>query len=259
MITLKSADEIEKLYRANQVVAEVLSVLEEKTEPGIDTLTLDRLAYEICIQRGAKPAFLNYPGPTPYPGTICASVNEEVVHGIPSKNRVLKEGDILSIDFGCHLDGFVGDSALTVAVGKISKEAALLMKATRESLFAGIDMAREGNRLFDISHAVQSVAEAAGFSVVRDFVGHGIGREMHEPPQIPNYGQPGRGVRLKNGMVLALEPMVNVGTYEVKVKEDGWTAVTADGQLSCHFEHSIAITPDGPRILSQRRSETAHG
>jgi methionyl aminopeptidase len=254
-IHCRTADEVEKLYRANQIVAEVLSRLVEEVKPGIDTLTLNKIAESMCRKRGAEPTFLNYPGVTPYPGTICASINEEVVHGIPSRTRVLKEGDILSIDFGVRLDGYCGDSALTIPVGKVSGEASRLMDATRRSLFAGIDQARIGNRLFDISYAIQTTAEAEGFSVVRDFVGHGIGREMHEPPQIPNFGNPGQGDRLAEGMVFALEPMINAGTWQVKVLDDGWTAVTADGKLSAHFEHSVAITTNGPRILSLRNSE----
>ena len=255
MITLKSDEEIEKLYRANQIVAEVLSVLCNTVKPGVDTLTLDRIAEKMCREAGAEPAFLGYPGPTPFPATICASVNDEVVHGIPSTDRVLAEGDILSIDFGVQIDGFFGDSAVTVPVGNVSDKARRLMDATRRALFAGIEQAREGNRLYDISAAVQNTAESEGFSVVRDFVGHGIGSRMHEPPQIPNFGQPARGVRLKRGMVLALEPMINAGTWAVKVKSDGWTAVTADGDLSAHFEHSVAITADGPRVLSLRKTE----
>lgn len=255
MIKLKSSTEIEKLYKANQIVAEVLSRLAEEVKPGIDTLTLDRIAETMCRKQGAVPAFLNYPGPVPYPASICASINEEVVHGIPSKKRILVEGDIISIDFGVKIDGYYGDSAITLAVGKVSGEAAKLMDVTRKALFAGIDQAREGNRLFDISHAIQTVAEAGGFSVVRDFVGHGIGKKMHEPPQIPNFGEPGQGVRLKAGMVFALEPMINAGTWKVKVKDDGWTAITSDNSLSAHFEHSLAVTKDSPRILSLRRSE----
>ncbi len=255
MIKLKNSAQIEKLYRANQIVAEVLSRLAEEIKPGVDTLTLDKIAELMCRERGAVPAFLNYPGPVPYPASICASINQEVVHGIPSEKRVLARGDIISIDFGAIFDGYVGDSAVTYPVGKISDNAALLLDVTRKSLFAGIEKARVGNRLFDISHGIQTVAEDGGFSVVRDFVGHGIGREMHEPPQIPNFGEPGQGVRLKAGMVIALEPMVNAGTWKIRVKDDGWTAVTADNSLSAHFEHSVAITKDGPKILSLRRSE----
>lgn len=255
MITLKSDDEIERLYRANQIVGEVLSALAEKVAPGVDTLTLDKIAEKMARDQGAIPSFLNYPGPTPFPASICASINDEVVHGIPTERRVLQDGDIISIDFGVIFEGFNGDSALTLPVGNVSPEAEKLMKYTRDSLFAGIEQAVEGNRLYDISHAIQVTAESGGFSVVRDFVGHGIGREMHEPPQIPNFGEPKRGVRLKNGMVFALEPMINAGTYKVRVKKDGWTAATADGRLSAHFEHSIAITKDGPRILSLRSSE----
>jgi methionyl aminopeptidase len=256
MITLKTSEEIEGLYRANRIVADVLDALCSEIKPGVDTLTLDRIARRICREAGAKPAFLDYPGPkTPFPAVICASLNDEVVHGIPTEERVLAEGDILSIDFGVEKDGFYGDSALTVPVGKVSDEAQRLMTITQKSLFDGIEQAREGNRLYDISHAIQSTAESAGFSVVRHFVGHGIGRKMHEPPQIPNFGEPGKGVRLRNGMVFALEPMINAGTYAVSEKDDGWTAVTSDGKLSAHFEHSIAITADGPRILSLRSTE----
>ena len=221
-------------------------------------MTLDRIAEAMCREAGAEPAFLNYmgPAPTPFPASICASINEEVVHGIPSRNRVLKKGEIISIDFGAKYNGFVGDSALTVPVGEVSEEARRLMEVTRAALFAGIETAIPGNRVFDISHAIQTTAEAAGFSVVQDYTGHGIGRSMHEPPQIPNFGNPGQGERLKVGMTFALEPMVNAGTWRVKVKPDGWTVVTADGRLSAHFEHSIAVTNDGPRILSLRKTET---
>ena len=255
MIHIRTAGEVDKLYRANQIVAKILSRLAEKVKPGVDTLSLDRIAESMCRKAGARPAFLHYPGATPYPGSICASINDEVVHGIPSKKRVLAEGDILSIDFGVEIDGYFGDSALTVPVGTVSAQAQDLMKVTRAALFAGIEQAVEGNRLFDISNAVQSTAEASGYSVVRDFVGHGIGQNMHEPPQIPNFGEPGQGVRLQAGMVFALEPMINAGTWKVKVLQDGWTAVTADGRLSAHFEHSIAITQRGPKILSLRKTE----
>lgn len=255
MITLKSEAEIEKLYRANQIVAEILSRLAEEVKPGIDTLILDTIAESMCRKMGAVPAFLNYPGAVPYPASICASINEEVVHGIPSKKRVLAKGDIISIDFGVEIDGYFGDSALTLSVGKVNEEAEKLMDTTRRALFAGIEQAVEGKRLFDISHAVQETAEKNGFSVVRDFVGHGIGRQMHEPPQIPNFGPPDTGVRLKAGMIFAIEPMINAGTWKVKMKNDGWTAITADERLSAHFEHTIAITKERPSILSLRKSE----
>lgn len=255
MIHLRTEGEIEKLYRANQIVAEVLSRLTDQVKPGIDTLALDRIASRMCKKAGAEPAFLNYPGLTPYPATICASLNDEVVHGIPTRDRVLEEGDILSIDFGVRIDGYYGDSAVTLPVGRISDPAQRLIAGTRAALFAGIAQAVEGNRLFDISHAIQTTAEDLGFSVVRDFVGHGIGQNMHEPPQIPNFGDPGQGVRLKAGMVFALEPMINEGTWKVKIKPDGWTAVTQDGKRSAHFEHSVAITTQSPRILSLRLGE----
>lgn len=255
MITLKSEAEIEKLYRANQIVAEILSRLAEEVKPGIDTLTLDQIAESMCRKKGAVPAFLNYPGVVPYPASICASINEEVVHGIPSAKRVLAEGEIISIDFGVKIDGYFGDSALTLPVGEVDKEAEKLIKTTRRALFAGIEQAVCSKRLFDISYAVQETAEKEGFSVVRDFVGHGIGKQMHEPPQIPNFGPPDTGVRLKAGMVFALEPMINAGTWKVKMKDDGWTAATEDGKLSAHFEHTIAITNERPRILSLRKSE----
>lgn len=234
------------MRRAGAVVAEVLEVLKGKVRPGVTTLDLEKIAEEETIKRKASPAFKGYRG---YPFCLCASVNNEVVHGMPSK-KVLKEGDILSIDYGAFVEGFYGDAAVTVPVGKISEEAARLVRVTEESLGKAIEAAREGNRLLDISAAVQSHVEPQGFSVVREFVGHGIGRELHEPPQVPNFGIPGRGVRLKAGMVLAIEPMINAGGWAVKVLEDGWTAVTADGKLSAHFEHTVAITPEGPLVLT---------
>lgn len=232
---------------ASQMVARILARLKKETAPGVTTLELDRLAEGLCRSQGAEPAFLGYGG---FPYSVCASVNEQVVHGFPSK-RKLKEGDLLSLDFGVILDGFYGDSAITVPVGKVSHEAKRLSSVTKRCLDLGIEAARPGNRLGDISHAVQSHAEKAGYSVVRKFVGHGIGRQMHEEPQIPNFGRPGTGVVLKPGMVLAIEPMINAGTYEVKVKSDGWTAVTLDGKLSAHWEHTIAVTENGPEILSK--------
>ena len=247
MIVLKSPQEIEMMRRSNAIVVEVLQVLAENAKEGATTLDLDRISEEICRKRKAKPAFKGYRG---YPYSLCASVNEQVVHGFPSK-RTLKEGDILSMDFGVLLEGFYGDAAVTVPIGEISKKARELVEATEESLYAGIEAAREGNRLSDISHAVQSLVESRNFSIVRTFVGHGIGRDLHEEPQVPNFGAPGRGVRLREGMVIAIEPMVNEGTYEVEILDDGWTAVTKDRKLSAHFEHSIAITKNGPRILSE--------
>ncbi|MDI6741332.1 MAG: type I methionyl aminopeptidase [Smithella sp.] len=246
MVILKLPEEIEKARASNRIVAEVLSKLSEMVRPGVKTKELDKLAEEIAEKRGAKPAFKGYRG---YPHALCISVNEVVVHGMPSE-RILEEGDILGLDFGIYYQGFFGDSAVTLPVGKISEKAARLISVTRESLYAGIEQAREGNRLGDISAAVQSAAEGAGYSVVRDFVGHGIGKNLHEDPQIPNFGQKGRGIELKKGMILAIEPMVNEGKYKVQVLPDGWTVVTKDGSLSAHFEHSVAITDNGPDILS---------
>jgi methionyl aminopeptidase len=248
MIVLKSPGEIEKIRQSNAIVAEVLEVLRNKTKPGMDTLTLDRISEELALKRGAKPAFKGYRG---FPYSLCASVNQQVVHGFPSK-RPLKEGDILSMDFGILYQGYYGDSAITVPVGQVSETAKRLITITREALFLGIEQAVPDKRLSDISHAVQSHAEGAGFSVVRKFVGHGIGRELHEDPQVPNYGKPGVGIRLKEGMVLAIEPMINEGGYDVETLEDGWTTVTKDGMLSAHFEHTVAITEQGPVILSAK-------
>lgn len=246
-IILRLPDEIEKARASNRIVAEVLSRLREKIRPGVKTKDLDKFAEEIAEKRGAKPAFKGYRG---YPHSLCISINEEVVHGMPSK-RVLQEGDIVGLDFGIYYQGFYGDSAITLPVGKVAEKALRLMQVTEQSLYAGIEQAREGNRLGDVSAAVQNMVESAGFSVVRDFVGHGIGRNLHEEPQIPNFGEKGRGIELKKGMILAIEPMVNVGEYNVKVLPDGWTVVTKDGSLSAHFEHSIAITENSPDILSK--------
>jgi len=247
MVILKQPSEIEKIRESNCIVAEILAELKEKVQEGVTTLELDRISEELVLKKGAKPAFKGYRG---YPFSLCASINEQVIHGFPSQ-RMLTEGDIVGLDFGVYYHGYYGDAALTVPVGKISKEASMLLKATEESLERAIQEATVGNRLGDISAAVQKHVEAEGFSVVRDFVGHGIGRNLHEDPQIPNYGIRGRGVALKAGMVLAIEPMVNAGTYKVRMLTDGWTAVTADGKLSAHFEHTIAITDHGPEILSR--------
>jgi len=247
MVILKLPEEIEKARASNQIVAEVLSKLRDKVKPGVTTRELDKLAEEIAEKRGARPAFKGYRG---YPYSLCTSVNEEVVHGMPS-SRVLKEGDIVGLDFGVLYKGFFGDSAITLPVGKIDAAALQLLKVTEQSLYEGIAQAKEGNRLGDISGSVQQTVEAPGFSVVRDFVGHGIGRNLHEEPQIPNYGKKGRGLTLKSGMILAIEPMVNQGDYRVKILQDGWTVVTEDGRLSAHFEHSVAITDNGPDILSE--------
>ncbi len=246
-IILRLPDEIEKARASNRIVAEVLSRLREKIRAGVKTKDLDKFAEEIAEKRGAKPAFKGYRG---YPHSLCISINEEVVHGMPSK-RVLREGDIVGLDFGIYYQGFYGDSAITLPVGKVAEKALRLMQVTEQSLYAGIEQATEGNRLGDVSAAVQNMVESAGFSVVRDFVGHGIGRNLHEEPQIPNFGEKGRGIELKKGMILAIEPMVNEGEYNVKVLPDGWTVVTKDGSLSAHFEHSIAITENGPDILSK--------
>ncbi len=248
MIILKTPAEIAVMAEASRVVAEALAIVKKAVCPGISTEELDRIAEEAIRSRGAIPAFKGYRN---YPRTLCASVNEQVFHGIPSK-RKLKEGDIIGLDLGAIVGGFYGDSAVTVAVGRISDETAKLIQVTEEALYLGIKQATVGNRLTDISNAVQQHAESAGFSIVTEFVGHGIGRQLHEEPQVPNYGKPGQGPRLQPGMVLAIEPMVNMGLSAVRVLEDRWTAVTVDGSLSAHFEHTIAIQPSGaPRILSQ--------
>ncbi len=247
MIILKLPEEIEKARASNRIVAEVLNKLRDKVKPGVKTKELDKFAEEIAEKRGARPAFKGYHG---YPHSLCISINDVVVHGMPSE-RVLEEGDIVSLDFGVFYQGFCGDSAITLPVGRVTEKATRLMQVTEQSLYAGIGQAVHGNRLGDISSAVQAVVEDAGYSVVRDFVGHGIGKDLHEEPQIPNFGQKGRGIELKRGMILAIEPMVNAGKYKVQVLPDGWTVVTKDGSLSAHFEHSIAITDNGPDILSR--------
>jgi methionyl aminopeptidase len=248
MIILKTPDEIALMEKASRVVAEALEVLKSAAKPGVTTDELDRLAEAEIRSRGAVPAFKGYRN---YPKTLCASVNEQVVHGIPSK-RVLKDGDIVGLDLGAIVGGFYGDSAVTIAVGRIDEKAATLVRVTEESLSRAIQQARVGNRLSDISHAVQQHVEAAGYSVVTEFVGHGIGRQLHEEPQVPNYGKPGQGPRLQPGMVLAIEPMVNMGGSAVRVLDDRWTAVTVDGSLSAHFEHTIAIQPSGPALVLSR-------
>jgi methionyl aminopeptidase len=247
MIHLKSKREIELIRESNRIVACTLKVLEEMIRPGISTIELDRIATKEIKKRGGEPAFKGYRG---FPASICTSVNNQVVHGIPDSRR-LKEGDIISIDLGAIYKGYYGDSARTFPVGNIGEEAKNLLTVTEEALYKGIEKARVGNRIRDISQAIQSWVEAHGFSVVREFVGHGIGRELHEEPQIPNFVSPDQGmIRIEEGMVLALEPMVNAGDWRVKILPDGWTAVTVDGSLSAHFEHSIAVTVDGPEILS---------
>lgn len=248
MIILKSDQEIAYMRDAGRIVAGALAELEKVVCPDVTTGFLDQVAEDYIVKAGAKPAFKGYHG---YPGTICSSVNEEVVHGIPGL-RKLKSGDTVSIDVGAVINGYNGDAATTLPVGKIDAQIQRLLDTTEQSLYAGITKAVCGNRLTDISHAIQSHAEAGGYSVVRDYVGHGIGRNMHEDPQVPNFGIPSRGPKLKPGMTLAIEPMVNIGTYEVETLSDGWTVVTRDRKRSAHFEHTIAITPQGPEILTRR-------
>ena len=249
MIVCRTAAELEKLSAAGRLVGQVLTALSEAVVPGVTTGDLDRLAEQCIVDAGARPAFKGYHG---YPATICASVNHEVIHGIPSATRVLTAGAVTSIDVGAELAGYYGDSAVTLPVGTVSAEAATLLRVTDESLYKAIEAVKVGGRLSDIGHAVQRHVEAHGFSVVREFVGHGIGQQMHEEPQVPNYGEPGRGPTLAAGMVLAIEPMVNAGKPGVKVLKDGWTAVTRDGSLSAHFEHTVAVTAEGPWILTAR-------
>ena len=253
MIVCKSPGEIERMRAANALVADVLAELAAMVKPGVTTQDLDRVAERLVREGGAEPAFKGYRG---YPATLCASVNEQVVHGIPSA-RQLVEGDILSLDMGVKLNGFFGDSAVTVPVGRISEDAQRLLLVTQEALQHGIAQVRVGNRVSDIGHAIQEHVERHGFSVVREFVGHGIGAALHEEPQIANYGEPGRGPRLAEGMVLAIEPMVNMGRPAVKVLADGWTAVTRDGSLSAHFEHTVAVTRQWPLVLTLRTSPVA--
>jgi len=246
MVIFKSQNEIDRIRKASQIVARTLNFLESHVQPGITTRELDQIAESEIRKAGAIPAFKGYRG---FPATLCVSVNEEVVHGIPS-DRKLKEGDIVGLDLGCIWEDFYGDAAKTYAVGKISEDAKRLLETTEKSLMIGIDQARVGNRIGDIGYAVQTIAETSGYSVVRDFVGHGIGRNLHEDPQVPNYGNRGQGPRIKAGMVIAIEPMVCQGRADVEVLADNWTAVTRDRSLAAHFEHSIAITDNGPEILS---------
>ena len=246
MIIIKSAREIEQLKRSNAIVAEVFGKLKRMIVPGVTTRELDEIAEDYIRLKGARPAFKGYRG---FPASVCTSINEEVVHGIPGQRR-LKEGDIIGLDVGVNYLGYFGDAAITLPVGEVDAEAKRLVEVTEKALYIGIEKAKVGNRLFDISYAIQRWVESHGFSVVRDFVGHGIGRELHEDPQVPNFGMPHQGPRLEKGMVFSLEPMVNEGAYEVKVLSDGWTVVTADGKRSAHFEHTIAITEDGAEILS---------
>jgi methionyl aminopeptidase len=253
MVICKSSAELEKMHRAGLIVWGALEKMRSMVKPGVSTKDLDEFAEAYTVEHHARPAFKGYRG---YPGSVCTSINQEVVHGIPSASRLLREGDILSMDFGVDLDGYFGDAALTVPVGRISSEREKLLRVTRDSLDRAIGKVRLGNRLGDISAAVQEWVEKNGFSVVREFVGHGIGTRMHEEPQLPNYGKPGQGARLQEGMVLAIEPMVNTGSPGVRVLEDNWTAVTADGSDSAHFEHTVAVTTNGPWILTRPRETT---
>ena len=254
MIVCRSLAELEKMRAAGRLVGQVLTALAAKVAPGVTRGDLDAIAEGLIVDAGAIPAFKGYHG---YPATICASVNDEVIHGIPSGQRVLQAGDVISIDVGAALDGYYGDSAVTLPVGPVSEAAATLLRVTEESLYTAIEVVKPGGRISDIGHAVQKHVEAHGFSVVREFVGHGIGQQMHEEPQVPNYGEPGRGPRLAEGMVLAIEPMVNAGKPAVKVLSDGWTAVTRDRSLAAHFEHTVAVTADGPWILTARDTPVA--
>ena len=249
MIIYKSEDDVGKMRRAGRIVATTIDAVLDAVEPGVTTKYLDEIAQRVMVGEGGTPSFLGYRG---FPASMCASVNEQIVHGIPGP-RVIEEGDLLSLDFGAIWEGFHGDSAVTVIIGSPpSLEAEKLVKATEDALYAGIARIREGGHLHDIGHAVQTVAEGAGFAVVREYVGHGIGRDLHEDPQVPNHGQAGRGPKMKEGLVIAVEPMVNLGGWETTMLPDRWTVVTADGSLSAHFEHTIAITADGVEILTAR-------
>ncbi len=252
MIRFKTPEQIETMRQANLIVAEVLEELCRNVRPGVSTAELDAIAERMTRQRGARPAFKGYDvGGQVFPSCVCISINEEVVHGIPSDKRILQEGDIVSLDFGVCFQGFYGDSAVTVAVGQVDPESKRLMQAAHDALWAGIDQVKVGNRIGDVSAAIQERVEVDGFSVVRQFVGHGIGQRLHEEPQVPNFGKRDRGEKLREGMVLAIEPMVNAGTSEIWIKSDGWTAVTKDGRRSAHFEHSVAVTNEGPYVLSR--------
>ncbi len=247
MILLKTPQELAKMEVANRIVAEILARVQERVQPGVDTRELDELAEEMCRSRQVEPAFKGYRG---YPRSICVSVNEEIVHGIPG-NRLIKSGDLVSLDFGVKYQGYYGDAALTLAVGEVDPRCQALIAATEQALYAGISQAKVGRHLTDISHAVQAMVEGAGFGVIREFVGHGIGRSLHEDPQIPNFGVAGQGPRLQAGMTLAIEPMTSLGAWQVRILEDGWTAVTQDGSCAAHFEHTVAVTAEGPLILSR--------
>lgn len=248
-IEIKSAAELSLMRQAGGILAETLAVLEAAVRPGLSTLELDRLAVAEFARRGAQPAFLGYRG---FPASVCVSLNDEIIHGIPSARRIIREGDLVSLDLGCLYRGFYSDSAVTVAVGAVSAEASRLIAVTRQALADGIAAMRPGGRLGDVSRAIQERVEAAGFSVVREFVGHGIGRALHEDPPVANFGQAQTGPRLVPGMVLAIEPMVNAGGWEARTQQDGWTSVTKDGSLSAHFEHTVAMTAKGPEVLTSR-------
>lgn len=247
MISIKSAKQIQKMRESCKLTKELFLVLEDKIRPGVTTMELDTVAYNFYTKHGATPNFLNYNG---FPGTICASVNDEVVHGIPSRHRVLRDGDIVSIDMGCILDGWHSDAARTFAVGKISDEAQRLIDVTRESFFKGIEVVKHGVKLGDVSSTIQDYVESNGFGVVRDLVGHGVGRALHEEPEVPNFGRAGRGIRLAAGMTLAIEPMVTAGDYHVNVLDDDWTVVTHDGSLAAHYENTVVVTREGVEILT---------
>jgi methionyl aminopeptidase len=248
LISIKKKDEIKRMIVASEIVSEALQAIKKAVAPGITTKALEEIAEDIIRTRGGKPAFKGYKG---FPASICTSVNDEVVHGIPSEEVVLKEGDIVSIDLGVIYKGYISDAAITLPVGAISESAARLLSVTKQALFEGIAKAVPSNRVGDISHAIQSYVESKGYSVVRKFVGHGVGRRLHEEPQVPNFGLPGEGIKLREGMTLAIEPMVNEGTHDVSIMEDGWTAKTKDGKLSAHFEHTILIKKNGPEILTK--------
>ncbi len=247
MVTVKSAQEIELMRKANQIVRDTLNLLEEKIKPGMTTKQLDKIAHDYIVGCNAVPSFLGYSG---YPASICVSIDEEVVHGIPSPKRYIEEGQIVSVDIGSIYKGYNGDAARTFAIGKVSEEKQRLIDVTRQSFFEGVKILKEGVRLGDLGHAIQTYAESNGFSVVRALVGHGIGTDMHEDPEVPNYGKAGHGLRLKANMTIAVEPMINAGTFDVVMLDDGWTVVTADGKPSAHYENTLAITPDGVDILS---------
>lgn len=247
MVTIKSARELQIMRKAGQIVAQILDEMQEKVAPGISTGELDAFAEKRIHDLGAEPAFKGYHD---FPACVCISVNEEVVHGIPSFKKILKEGDIVGLDFGVKYQGYYGDSARTVPVGAVSPELQQLMDATKECLYQGIDQCHPGNKVFDIGHAIEQYINPYRYGIVREFVGHGIGRALHEDPQVPNFGAKGKGMELREGMVIAIEPMINLGTHQVKVLNDGWTAVTVDGKRSAHFEHTVAITAKGPEILT---------